>query len=183
MNVSQKIDYNVAILVTDGFEEVELVEPRKALEQAGIQTQLIGPTAQVRAWHHGTWSKSYDVDIALDAASPEDYDALLLPGGVINADALRLHAVAVEFAKQMGADKKPIAAICHGAWLLVNAQLVKGKTMTSWPSLRIDLENAGAHWVDQEVVVDSTLVTSRMPRDIPAFNAAMFEVFGISKNS
>lgn len=176
-------DFKVAILVAGGFEEVEMVQPRQALDAAGAETWLIAPSIKVRAWHHGTWSKTYETDIALEAVVADDYDALLLPGGVINADALRLHARAVEFVANMAASNKPIAVICHGAWILINAQVVAGKTMTSWPSLRIDLENAGATWLDQEVVVDGLLVSSRMPQDLPAFNEAMLEVFGVTKKA
>lgn len=176
MHISQK-DYKVAILVANGFEEPEMVVPREVLDKAGVQTWLISQEMNVRAWNHGNWSNSYPVDIALEAADEDDYDALLLPGGVISADALRLSDHAVQFVHAMVKAQKPIAVICHGAWILINAQAVKGKTLTSWPSLRIDLENAGATWVDQEVVVDGLLVSSRMPHDLPAFNAEMLKLF------
>jgi len=170
-------DYKVAILVMDGFEESEMIAPRMALDQAGAQTWIISKDINVRAWSHGNWSQSYSVDMSLEAAVADDFDALLLPGGVISADALRLSDHAVQFVKGIVQAGKPIAVICHGAWILINAKAVKGKTITSWPSLRIDLENAGAKWVDQEVVVDDLLVSSRMPHDLPVFNAEMLKLF------
>lgn len=170
----------VAILVADGFEQSEFKEPKKALQEHGAQTTVISPEKEsVRSWWHGDWSNEYPVDVDLDRANPADYDALVLPGGVMNPDKLRLHPKAIQFIKSMAEDNKPIAAICHGPWTLINAGAVKGKKVTSWPSVRIDLENAGANWVDQEVVVDGKLVTSRKPDDIPAFNKAMLELFAM----
>lgn len=171
-------NYNVAILVADGFEESELAKPRQTLDQAGAKTHIISPEKDtVRSWVHGNWSKEYKVDVPLDAANSLDYDALLLPGGVMNPDTLRLHVQAINFINEIGKAEKPIAAICHGPWTLINADLVKGKTVTSWPSIRIDLENAGAYWVDKEVVIDEQLITSRKPDDIPAFNEAILHIF------
>ncbi|MGB8468056.1 MAG: type 1 glutamine amidotransferase domain-containing protein [Candidatus Babeliales bacterium] len=172
----------IAILVANGFEEPEMVEPRAALDAAGAKTVLISPEANtVRASKSIEWSKSYPIDQALKEANPANYDALLLPGGIINPDLLRMHPEAIEFIKKIAAAGKPIAAICHGPWTLINAQLVKGKTMTSWPSLRVDLENAGATWVDKEVVVDGMLVTSRRPADIPAFNKELITLLANTK--
>lgn len=168
----------VAILVTNGFEQSELTEPKKALEQAGAQTFIVSPAGkQVRGWKHTDWGDSFPVDIALDDAQPRDYSALLLPGGVMNPDYLRWNERAVAFVKSFVDEKKPIAAICHGPWTLIEAGAVPNRKMTSWPSLRTDLRNAGAQWVDQEVVVDGRLVTSRKPDDIPAFNQKMIELF------
>lgn len=168
----------VAILVENGFEQVEMTEPRKALEEAGAGTDLISPAqGKVKGWEHTEWGDEFDVDVQLKQANPDDYDALLLPGGVINPDKLRLHPDAIDFIRRFVDEGKPIAAICHGPWTLINAGAVRGRTMTSWPSLQVDLKNAGANWVDQEVVVDNGLVTSRKPDDIPAFNRRMIEEF------
>lgn len=167
-------NFKVAILVANGFEESEMVKPRNALTDVGAIAHIVSPEIHaVRAWDHGDWSKAYDIDVTLDAADPSYYDALLLPGGVINPDKLRLSNKAIDFIKEIGNADKPIASICHGPWTLINAGLVKGKDVTSWPSIRIDLENAGANWIDKEVVVDGRIITSRKPDDIPAFNEAM----------
>jgi protease I len=168
----------IAILVTNGFEQSELTEPKKALEQAGAHTFIISPAGkQVRGWNHTDWADSFPVDVALDHAQPAEYSALLLPGGVMNPDYLRWNARAVAFVKAFVDANKPIAAICHGPWTLIEAGAVKNRKITSWPSLRTDLTNAGANWVDQEVVVDGRLVTSRKPDDLPAFNQKMIELF------
>ena len=168
----------VAILVTDGFEQVELTEPRKALDQAGAKTEVVSPTqGQVKGWNHTEWGDRLPVDVSLQQAKPENYDALLLPGGVMNPDHLRMNPDAVRFVKHFADAGKPIAAICHGPWTLIEAGAVKGKKMTSWPSLQTDLRNAGANWVDQQVVHDGNLVTSRKPDDIPAFNQEMVRLF------
>lgn len=168
----------VAVLVTDGFEQSEMVEPRKALDEAGAQTVLISPKAgNVRGWQHTDWGDNFSVDLLLAEAKPNDYAALLLPGGVMNPDRLRIDDTAIAFIKAFVDGGKPIAAICHGPWTLINAGMVKGRKMTSWPSLQTDLRNAGANWVDEECVVDGNLVTSRKPDDIPAFNAAMVKLF------
>lgn len=160
----------VAILATDGFEQDELMSPRDALIEAGATVDVIAPKeGAIRAWHHKDWGETVEVDRALEDARPDDYDALVLPGGVINPDRLRMLPEAIAFIAAFGKQKKPIAAICHGPWTLIDAGLAKGKRMTSWPSIRKDLENAGARWVDEEVVVDGNLVTSRKPDDLPAF--------------
>jgi len=169
---------NVAILVTDGFEQVELTRPREALDQAGARTQVVSPKPdQVRGWKSTEWGDTIKVDVPLAKARAGDFDALLLPGGVINPDKLRLDDQAIAFIKAFADAGKPIAAICHGPWTLINAGGVKGRRLTSWPSLQIDLRNAGAHWVDETCVVDGPLVTSRKPDDIPAFNKAMIALF------
>ena len=168
----------IAILVENGFEQVEMTEPRKALDAAGATTTLISPVqGQVKGWQLNKWGDSFDVDVQLTEASADDYDALLLPGGVISPDKLRIDKGAVGFVRQFFERRKPIAAICHGPWTLINAGAVRGRKMTSWPSLEVDLRNAGANWVDQQVVVDNGLVTSRKPEDIPAFNRKMIEEF------
>nr|AIA17332.1 RibD C-terminal domain protein [uncultured bacterium] len=168
----------VAILVTDGFEQVELTEPKKALEEAGATTKIVSPAeGKVKGWQHTEWGDEFPVDIQLANAQPDDFDALLLPGGVMNPDKLRMDENAVKFVQAFANAKKPIAAICHGPWLLVEAGIVKGRDVTSYPSIRTDMQNAGANWIDQEVVTDNGLVTSRRPRDIPAFNRKMVEEF------
>jgi protease I len=168
----------VAILVSDGFEQVEMTDPRNALESAGAETTLIAPApGKVKGWEHTRWGNEFAVDIALDQASPADYDALLLPGGVMNPDHLRMNPDAVRFVKTFCDSGKPVAAICHGPWTLIEAGAVRGRKMTSYPSIKTDLINAGANWVDEEVVVDQGLVTSRKPDDLPAFNRKMIEEF------
>ncbi len=170
---------NVAILVTDGFEEVELTEPRKALNEAGATTRIVSPRHPlVRAWNFTDWSVALSVDVELAQAKPEDFDALLLPGGVINPDSLRIETKAVAFAKAFFDAGKPVASICHGPWTVIETGAARGRRMTSWPSLKTDLKNAGADWVDEEVVVDRGLVTSRSPDDLPAFNREMIKLFG-----
>jgi protease I len=168
----------VAILVADGFEQVELTEPRKALEDAGAKTEIVSPASgKVQGFNHSDKGDKFAVDVPLESAVAGMYDALLLPGGVANPDQLRTLPKAVEFAKSFFAAGKPVAAICHGPWLLVEADVVRGRTVTSWPSVKTDLKNAGAKWVDEEVVTDRGLVTSRKPDDIPAFNRKMIEEF------
>jgi protease I len=169
----------VAILVTDGFEQVELVEPRKALDAAGAETSIVSPKAKrVRGWKFKDWGDKLDVDVVLDEAKPQDFDALLLPGGVINPDTLRIEPKAVAFAKAFFDADKPVAAICHGPWMVIETGAARGRRIASWPSLKTDLRNAGAEWVDEEVVVDGNLVSSRKPDDIPAFNRGMIELYG-----
>lgn len=171
----------VAILVTDGFEQVELVEPRKALDQAGATTRIVSPKKdRVRGWNHTEWGDEVKVDVHFEQARPQDFDALLLPGGVINPDKLRLEPRAIEFVKAFFDNNKPVAAICHGPWTIIDAGAARGRKITSWPSLKTDLRNAGAEWVDQEVVTDRNLITSRKPDDIPAFNRGMIELFSRS---
>jgi deglycase len=168
----------VAILVTDGFEQVELIEPRKALDQAGAETKVVSPKAErVRGWKFTDWGDEVRVDAPLDQVKPEDFDALLLPGGVMNPDSLRMAPKAVAFAKAFFDAGKPVAAICHGPWTVIEAGAARGRQMTSWPSLKTDLRNAGANWVDKEVVVDQKLVTSRKPDDLPAFSREMIQLF------
>jgi protease I len=168
----------VAILATDGVEHAELTEPRRALDEAGARTTLISPkSGTIKSWQKGNWKDELQVDATLDAARADDFDALLLPGGVMNPDRLRRDERAVRFVQRMFNSGKPIAAICHGPWLLVEADVVRHRTLTSWPSLRTDIRNAGGDWVDREVVTDMGLVTSRKPDDIPAFNSKMLEEF------
>jgi len=172
----------VAILVTDGFEQDELLLPRKALDEAGAQTQVVSPKAdKVKAWKHVDWGDSIKVDQSLHHAKPSDFDALLLPGGVMNPDKLRMEVKAVEFVKAFFEAGKPVAAICHGPWTIIEAGMAKGRKIASWPSLKTDLRNAGAEWIDREAVIDGKLVSARKPEDIPAFNQAMLEVFGNSQ--
>jgi protease I len=171
-------DLRVAILVDDGFEEVELIEPWKALREAGAKIRIVSPkTDRVRGWNFTDWGHLTSVDVALDQAQPDEFDALLLPGGVMNPDSLRIQPKAVAFVKAFFAAGKPVASICHGPWTIIETGAVGGRKVTSWPSLKTDLRNAGAEWVDQEVVVSDNLVTSRKPDDIPAFNRSMIDLF------
>lgn len=169
----------VAILVTDGFEQIELEEPRKALDQAGARTTVVSPKdGRVRGWKFTDWGDEVAVDAGLERADAADFDALLLPGGVISPDKLRTMPKAVAFTKAFFDAGKPVAAICHGPWTLIEADVVNGRVMTSWPSLRTDLENAGAEWVNRPVVIDGNLLTSRQPDDIAgAFNPGMIDLF------
>jgi protease I len=168
----------VAILVAEGFEQVELTGPRKALDEAGAKTQIVSPAeGEVQGWKHFDKADKFKVDVPLQSAQAKDFDALLLPGGVANPDQLRANPRAVAFVRAFYDAGKPIAAICHGPWTLIEAGIVEGRRMTSWPSLRTDLTNAGANWVDQEVVVEKDLVSSRKPQDIPAFNREMIALF------
>jgi protease I len=172
----------VAILATDGFEQVELTEPRKALDQAGATTEVVSlKSGEIKGWKFKEWGDMVKVDKTLDQARVQDYDALLLPGGVINPDHLRMEPKAVQFVKDFVATGRPVAAICHGPWTLVEAGVVKGKTMTSWPSIKTDLKNAGVNWVDKEVVTDGQFITSRKPEDIPAFSTTLIGAIGSSK--
>jgi len=166
----------VAILVEDGFEQVELTSPKEALEAHGAQTQIVSPkTGKVKGWEHTKWGQEFPVDVGIEQANANDYDALLLPGGVMNPDKLRTNKKAVQFVRSFFDQGKPVAAICHGPWMLAEAGVVNGRKVTSYPSIQTDLKNAGANWVDQEVVVDQGLVTSRKPDDLPAFNRKMVE--------
>jgi protease I len=168
--------------VADGFEEIELTKPRAALEKSGFITEIVSPNPRkVRGMVHAKASKALDVDVSLSKAKPSDYDALLLPGGVMNPDALRQEPKAVRFVRDFFAEKKPVAAICHGPIMLIEAGVVKGRTLTSYPSIQTDLRNAGARWVDRTVNVDRDLVTSRKPSDISAFNNQMLRIFGSRK--
>jgi protease I len=166
----------VAILVEDGFEQVELTSPKQALEEAGAKTHIISPKrGKVKGWEHTKWGDEFPVDVSVEQANANDYDALLLPGGVMNPDKLRTSKPAVQFVRRFFEQSKPVAAICHGPWMLVEADVVNGRKLTSYPSIQTDLKNAGAKWVDQEVVVDEGLVTSRKPDDLPAFNRKLVE--------
>src|SRR5262249_19656801 len=168
----------VAILVTDGFEQVELTEPMKALIDAGAQPFVVSPAfGKVKGWKHGEWGDEFSVDVPLDGAKSENFDALLLPGGVMNPDRLRMDEDAVKLVRSFFEQRKPVAAICYGPWTLIDPGVVRGRRMSSWPSLKTDLKNAGAQWFDEEVIVNNGLVTSRKPADIPAFNEKMIEEF------
>jgi protease I len=170
------IGKKIAILVANGFEQAELLDPRKALQDVGAETYVVSPeTEEVKGWNKTDWGTKIRVDVPLDRANPDDYDALLLPGGVMNPDKLRIHPKAVQFVRAFFDAGKPVAAICHAPWTLIDAGVVRGRNMTSYPSLQTDLLHAGANWVDQEVVVDNGLVTSRNIPDIPAFNRKMIE--------
>ena len=174
----------VAIIAADQVEEVELVEPRRALEDAGAETELISiESGEIQGVTHFENASKHRVDRTVADADPDDYDALLIPGGVGSADLLRADAGIVEFVRGFVADGKPLAVICHGPWLLVEADVVRGRTVTSWPSLQTDIRNAGGEWIDSEVVVDGGIVTSRKPDDIPAFNAKMIEEFAEGKHA
>ena len=169
----------VAILATTGFEEVELTSPMNALEQAGVEVHVISPKKdKIRAWNEDNWGIEVPVDKVLDSANPEDYDMLVLPGGVMNPDHLRADKKAVQFAQHFLEQGKPVGAICHGPWTLIETGMLDGRTMTSYPSLQTDLKNAGVNWVDKEVVVDNGLVTSRKPDDLEAFNKKLIEELG-----
>jgi protease I len=169
----------VAILVTDGFEQVELLEPRDALNHAGAETCVVSPKRdRVRGWNFTDWGNEITVDVPLDQARPQDFDAILLPGGVMSPDKLRMDEKAVAFTQGFIDAGKPVASICHGPWTLIETGKIRGRRMTSWPSLRTDLKNAGAEWVNQEAVVNGNMVTSRMPEDIPAFNREMIHLLG-----
>lgn len=174
----------VAILATEGFEQAELLEPQKALEEAGAITSVVSPKeGKIRGWNTTDWGQQVPVDISVETADPNKFDALLLPGGVMNPDKLRMNADAVHFVKSFVDAGKPVAAICHGPWMLVETGAVKGHTVTSWPSLQTDIRNAGGNWVDREVVVDNGIVTSRKPADIPAFNREIIQLFGGGQGS
>jgi len=168
----------IAILVDNGFEQAELTEPRQALEDAGATTQIVSPQSDtVRAWQHIEWGETFNTDVSLDQAHPAQYDALVLPGGVMNPDNLRTNTKVLSFVRSFFNSGKPIATICHGPWTLIDAGIVQGLTMTSYPSLKTDLSNAGAQWVDQEVVVDQGIISSRNPNDLPAFNTTIVAEF------
>lgn len=180
--MSNKLEgVKVAILATDGFEQSELFEPKKALENAGAKVSIVSlKDGEIKGWDEKNWGKTINVDLTVDEANAADFDALQLPGGVMNPDKLRMNEKAVAFVKAFFDAGKPVGAICHASWTLIEADVVKGKTMTSWASLKTDLENAGAKWVDQQVVTDNGLVTSRNPQDLPAFNEKIIEEFAES---
>lgn len=174
----------IAILVADGFEQIELTGPKEALEAAGAEIEIVSPAeGEVQGWNHDEKADLFPVDMPLNLARSDDYDGLLLPGGVRNPDQLRMSTRAVEFVDGFFATGKPVAAICHAPWLLIETEVIKGRNITSWPSLKSDLINAGAHWVDRQVVVDNGLITSRKPQDIPAFNKKMIEEFAEGRHS
>lgn len=174
----------VAILVADGFEQVEMTSPKEALEKAGAEIEIVSPAGgSVKGWEHTKWGKTFPVDVALKKAKPENYDALLLPGGVMNPDKLRRDEKALEFVRHFFDEGKPVAAICHGPWTLIDAGVATGRKLTSYESIQTDLRNAGAEWVNEPVVVDNGLVTSRKPADLPAFNRKMIEEFCKGKHN
>jgi len=177
--MARKLDEKkVAILVADGFEQVEMTKPREALDEAGAETKIVSlKSGKIQGMNDADKGDRFDVDLTLDEARPAEFDALMIPGGLFNPDAVRSNEVALEFTRHFFQEGKPVAAICHGPQVLISAGLVRGRTMTSWPAIKADMRNAGANWVNQEVVVDNGLVTSRKPDDIPAFNKKMIEEF------
>lgn len=183
--MSKKLEgKTIAILAEDGFEQSELEKPKQALEEAGATTHVISSkSGEIKGWNHTDWGNKVKVDVKLADAQPRDYDGLLLPGGVMNPDKLRANPDAVDFVASFMREKKPVAAICHGPWTLIETGMLEGRKMTSYNSIKTDLKNAGANWVDEEVVVDNGLVTSRKPDDIPAFNKKMIEEFAEGKHN
>lgn len=177
--MARKLDgKKVAILVADGFEQVEMTKPRAALDEAGAQTKIVSlKSGKIRGMNHADEGDKFDVDLTVDRARPEEFDALMIPGGLYNPDAMRVNEKALQFARHFFREGKPVAVICHGPQVLISADLVRGRKMTSWPAIQVDMRNAGARWVDEEVVVDNGLVSSRKPDDIPAFNRKMIEEF------
>lgn len=174
----------IAILIANGFEQDEMTKPKKALEEAGAESEIISPEKnKVKGWKRVEWGDEFPVDIPLNKANPENYDALLLPGGVMNPDKLRINLLAINFIKKIYFANKPIAAICHGPWLLIDAQITKGLTLTSWSSIKLDLINAGANWIDKKTVLDKNILTSRNPDDIPEFNKWMIKLFSKQKEA
>jgi protease I len=174
----------VAILVTDGFEQVEMTQPRNALEEAGAETKIVSlKSGQIQGMHHADKGEKFDVDLTLEQAKPDEFDALMIPGGLMNPDQLRSSPEALEFTRHFFREGKPVAAICHGPWVLIDAGVVRGRTLTSWPAIKTDVRNAGGNWVNEEVAVDNGLVTSRKPDDIPAFNKKMIEEFCEGKHA
>ena len=177
--MARKLDgKKVAILVTDGFEQVEMTKPRGALDEAGAETKIVSlKSGRIQGMNHAEKGDKFDVDQTLDEARPEQFDALMIPGGLMNPDALRSNDDALEFTRHFFREGKPVAAICHGPWVLIDAGVVRGRMLTSWPAIKTDVKNAGGKWINEEVVVDNGLVTSRKPDDIPAFNKKMIEEF------
>jgi protease I len=168
----------MSAMVTDGFEQVEMTRPRDALDEAGAETKIVSlKSGKIQGMHHADKGDKFDVNLTVDEARPEEFDALMIPGGLMNPDALRSNDDALEFARHFFREGKPVATICHGPQVLISAGLVRGRTMTSWPAIKADMRNAGANWVNEEVVVDNGLVTSRKPDDIPALNKKMLEEF------
>jgi protease I len=182
MQGNQLNGMRVAMIVTDDFEQVELTEPKKALDQAGATTKIISThPGQVTGMNHDVKADTFNVDMTLDQANPNEFDAVMLPGGALNADALRMVPQAQQFVRQMQQAGKPMAIICHAPWLLVSSGLVRGRTLTSYYTIQDDIRNAGGNWVDQQMVRDGNWVTSRSPKDLPAFNPAMIQLFSESK--
>ena len=177
--MARKLDgKKVAILVADGFEQVEMTKPREALDEAGAETKIVSrKSGKLQGMNHTEKGDKFDVDLTLDKARPEKFDALMIPGGLYNPDGMRTQEKALQFARHFFREGKPVAVICHGPQVLISADLVRGRKMTSWPAIQVDMRNAGARWVDEEVVVDNGLVSSRKPDDIPAFNRKMIEEF------
>jgi len=177
--MARKLDgKKVAILVADGFEQVEMTKPREALDEAGAETKIVSlKPGKIQGMHHADKGEKFDVDLTVKDARPEEFDALMIPGGLLNPDAVRTDVKALEFTRHFFREHKPVAVICHGPQVLISADLVRGRKMTSWPAIQVDMRNAGARWVDEEVVVDNGLVSSRKPDDIPAFNRKMIEEF------
>jgi protease I len=177
--MARKLDgKKVAILVTDGFEQVELTKPREALDQAGAETKIVSlKSGKIQGMNHADKGDKFDVDQTLDEVRPEEFDALMIPGGLMNPDTLRSSDDALEFTRHFFREGKPVAAICHGPWVLIDAGVVRGRMLTSWPAIKTDVKNAGGKWINEEVVVDNGLVTSRKTDDIPAFNKKMIEEF------
>jgi protease I len=174
----------VAILVADGFEQVEMTGPLGALDDAGAETKIVSlKSGKIQGMKHMEKNDKFDVDLALDEARPEEFDALMIPGGLFNPDALRSSEDALDFTRHFFRERKPVAAICHGPQVLISADVVRGKRMTSWPAIKVSMRNAGARWVDEEVVVDNGLVSSRKPDDIPAFNKKMVEEFSEGRHA
>ena len=168
----------VAILVTDGFEQLEMTKPRDELDEAGAETKIVSlKPGKIQGMHHADKGDKFDVDLTLDEVRPEEFDALMIPGGLMNPDSLRSNVAALEFTRHFFREGKPVAAICHGPWVLIDAGVVRGRMLTSWPAIKTDVKNAGGKWINEEVVVDNGLVTSRKPDDIPAFNKKMIEEF------
>src|SRR6266446_5728117 len=178
-SMAEKLDgKKVAILVADGFEQMEMTKPRDALEEAEAETKIVSlKPGQIQGMHHADKGDKFDVDLVVADARPEEFDALIIPGGLLNPDALRSNEDALEFARHFFREGKPVAAICHGPQVLIDAGVIRGRTLTSWPAIRTDVKNAGGKWVNEDVVVDNGLVTSRKPDDIPAFNKKMIEEF------
>ena len=183
--MARKLDgKKVAILVANGFEQVEMTKPREALDEAGAETKIVSPKpGQIQGMHHADKGDKFDVDLTLEEARPEEFDAIMIPGGLMNPDELRRTPEALDFVKHFFEEGKPAAVICHGPWVLIDAGLVRGRTLTSWPNIQTDVKNAGGNWVDKEVVVDNGLVTSRKPDDIPTFNRKMVEEFCEGKHA
>ncbi len=183
--MARKLDgKKVAILVADGFEQVEMTKPREALDEAGAETKIVSlKSGKIQGMNHADKAGTFFVDLTVKDARPEQFDALMIPGGLYNPDELRLNQNALEFARHFFREHKPVAVMCHGPQVLISADVVRGRKMTSWPAIQVDMRNAGARWVDEEVVVDNGLVSSRKPDDIPAFNRKMIEEFAEGRHA